>query len=314
MASDRELGRRLLGGVADHVGIVLLHREDALTGAGPLSDLDCAVAPERRGDALRAVRDVGRDLGLSIVSVWPYDTAGLGLFLVDGELSRGVQLDLLADRDGRGKYGIRTRPLVEAAQPGTGAWRRPTSVDEALYLVSKRSLKGEDHRLPELVRGLAEVPDAEMRAQELLAPHARARVAGALGWSPPPEPARMASHARRAASEARRRARRITSPAGAWVHLAVPVGHPVSASALLGVRAQDLAPPLQWLGAAPSGAIGEVQMHARSLRPRVVLTAGSGSAPRAHATVDGEGSSDVVRSRLLTALADRSRQALRAYR
>ncbi len=141
------------------VAFALLHREADLLSGDVASDVDMAVGePPRR----LLTRSVGRlhEAGLHPVVVWEYDVGGTAtVFLSTGDAHDGVQLDLLFDPEGHGKYGVRTEAVIGAAQQGE-RWPCADPHGELAYLIRKRQVKGDRLRLAELVEQAQSLPAA----------------------------------------------------------------------------------------------------------------------------------------------------------
>lgn len=284
--SRDRLARAALADLSDPSPWILLHGEAALMGDGELSDVDCAL---EAADPDRLQRQLAEMPGhLRLVAVWPYDCRGLGLFLATADLTHVVHLDLLADPDGIGAYGIRTHVLAAGAtDAGSHPWRRPDRLDQLLYLLSKRTRKGQDERVRALVDELAGQDPARVtaRADDLLTPVARTRVSRALGTAPARWSSRAAMRLRRAAEETRRRLRRLRHPIGAWVHVVDAGGGPeLAIPTHAGVLRR--AP-------APSGLSSRLRLVAVRWRRGVTVTAGPRPERGASANLDSAAIEDV---------------------
>jgi hypothetical protein len=165
------------------VPYAVLHREaDAAAGVIE-SDIDvvlgrpaCEVIP-----ALVAALS-GIDAGLAMI--WPYDTNSLTTFWLSRDCRSGVQLDLVCDPNGRGRYGLRTERALHCTERGE-RWMRLKPEVEQTYLVAKRWAKSDAVRLREIVSGNGGNYSVEL-AEQLLSPRAlRAVSAAYAGQSPP---------------------------------------------------------------------------------------------------------------------------------
>ena len=142
------------------VSLALLHREADLLSGDVGSDVDMAVGEPPRQLLTRSLSRL-HAAGLHPVVVWEYDVAGTAtVFLSTGSASDGVQLDLLFDPEGHGKYGVRTKAMIDAAKPGD-RWPRADRLGELAYLIRKRQVKGDRPRMAELVAQAQSVPAAE---------------------------------------------------------------------------------------------------------------------------------------------------------
>jgi hypothetical protein len=91
--------------------------------------------------------------GLSLVMTWEYDLGALTSFWMSKDGSDGVQLDLLEDPHGRGRYGFRTERAFRFAD--TTEWPPRLSGPAMLvYLLSKRIAKGDFDRADGIIREL----------------------------------------------------------------------------------------------------------------------------------------------------------------
>lgn len=238
----------------------LIHGEDMLEAGTLGSDLDLAFASSF-GEALDAVELAASRASLTPIVCWAYDTNSTTVVLAelraDGRVD-GVQVDLLVDPEGLGKYGVRTGPLVAASRPGR-LYPRVAPLDEALYLARKAALKAQPERLVESRGAMNGFPEAEVsaRSSTLLTGQSLATERG-LGHP-------IAWRVRRGVEEGRRAAYRIAVPLGP----AVEVGSMVTAS--------EVDRRLQ--GIAPSVAIANGRVSARlASRRNTVTLLPSGSA------------------------------------
>jgi hypothetical protein len=209
------------------VRFALLHDEARIAAGSSRSDLDLVVDRDPRRILADHVPDLHR-AGLYPIIVWPYDVAETAtVFLARPDASSGVQLDLLCDPSGLGKYGVRSRVLLE--QTGQGErWPVIRPEHQLLYLLRKRSHKGARDEVVELRRSLGDMQRTEILAEvgRLFSPPAAATVLRILdsGWDAngghegPPSSVRQGM----------RWLRRLRSPIGFWAEL---VGRDSSASA-----------------------------------------------------------------------------------
>lgn len=162
---------------ATHVPYAILHREaDAANGVID-SDVDVAVGRPATEVALNIASAV-RHAGVGLALIWPYDSNSLTTFWLTRDCKAGAQLDLLNDPDGEGRYGIRTDAALRRAERGARWLRLPPEI-EALYLLSKRWVKGDIGRIGGLLGNVGN-ESAISLADELLAPHGRRRVQAAV--------------------------------------------------------------------------------------------------------------------------------------
>lgn len=152
-----------------------------------------------------------RERGLWPVAAWPYDVGGTGsVFLATEDAAGGVQLDLLHDLQGRGRYGARSGRLLEGSVPGQ-AFPTVAPLPTTAYLVVKRHLKGMTEVAAELAGG---VDAGELReaADDALVADRAALVRSFLDGVVPPVPARPPSVTRLVG--------RMLHPVGAWLSVA----------------------------------------------------------------------------------------------
>lgn len=129
------------------ISFALLHGLDRLI-TGDVSDVDLVVSEP--GDVIvRRARASWRRNGLLPVVLWPYDIGGTAtVFLATEDAREGVQVDLLFDPNGRGRYGVKSGPLLDSVDssltPSIG------EEEQLVYLWCKRATKGQDGRLHQL--------------------------------------------------------------------------------------------------------------------------------------------------------------------
>lgn len=186
--------------------MAILHGEERLARLGHVSDVD-VVSDIAAFQAVQAAAPYWLEIGLHPIIFWPYDVGGTAtVFLATPGAEQGVQLDILYDPDGQGRYGLRSTALLEYVVPGTKFPRLHPSATQT-YTARKRQVKGD---LDAYRASLSAArPEIERVAQRVLAPRAaRELIAhGRIG------PRRMSS------SRVRRLAVRVAKPVGAWVHL-----------------------------------------------------------------------------------------------
>ena len=133
-----ELARACLAGLRDAgAKFAVLHDYEQLE-SDQISDVDIVVGQDPR-TVIRATERCGAERGLLPIILWPYDIGGtVTLFLATPDARDGVQLDMLHDPDGVGRYGVRSEILLQFVE------ERPIApvVDSAarlLYLWQKRT-------------------------------------------------------------------------------------------------------------------------------------------------------------------------------
>lgn len=204
---------------ATGLGFVVLHREAEIGKDSLGSDLDLAVEV-RADDVVRRTAGALKEVGLLPVIRWPYDIGGAVTFFLSTETGdHGIQVDLLHDPRGRGRYGLRTGELLKRAMMGK-RYPVPDPLDERLYLVHKRWCKGETSALGlelEALHDEGDIKDAHDRVQDLFALQAAGSLQLLLdGRSPKP------SGAMSRLRQLPRQLGRAVSPIGYWVEIVGP--------------------------------------------------------------------------------------------
>lgn len=209
-----ELARVCLAGLARAgVEFAVLHGYEYLE-TDRISDVDVVVGQDPR-TVIRAAEAYWREAGLTPIILWPYDIGSTAaVFLATRDARDGVQLDMLHDPDGIGRYGVRSDVLLRFVEV------RPLApvVEETarlLYLWQKRTAKGEIHRLGPLRReAIGKEPERlESMSREITGSVRAAR--GLIGAQPVSEPSRPSAVLARLS----RIANRLRHPSGAWVHV-----------------------------------------------------------------------------------------------
>ena len=212
--TDSRLALASLEGMREAgVAFALLHGLERLR-QDQLSDVDIVIA-ENPGAVVRRSMASWLTRGMMPVVVWPYDIGGTAtVFLATPDASEGVQLDMLHDPAGVGKYGIKSGALLASAGSSASV---PTVSDIAslIYQWQKRTVKRQAARLDELTR-LALAVDA----RELLA-----MSEAVTGSSRAAERMLRSEPASRAGSshpllQGSRLAQRVVRPIGFWAHTA----------------------------------------------------------------------------------------------
>ena len=203
---------------AGSVDYAFLHGEGLAASETLTSDTDLVVD--------RHVEDVARLLveqlpsrGLHPVLWLPYDVAAGALFVCTGDAMDGIQLDLVGDPGGRGKYGFRSNQLLSRAERGA-RWRTVDPLDETLYLIRKRQVKGDFLRLQAAVDQSFQWRNTciESRAHEVFPPRVATAVIKSVatgGRHHYRSPRSVAWHT----ATVLRLSRRVACPAGAWVEV-----------------------------------------------------------------------------------------------
>lgn len=125
-------------------------------GADPLSDVD-VVSLEPASVVLSALVDALSPDHLCLVMHWEYDRGGLTSFWVDPSGLRGVQLDILHDPAGRGRYGLRTEEALRGAVRGS-RYQKLNDADRLCYLAVKRYRKGDTDEVARIAQTIRQTP------------------------------------------------------------------------------------------------------------------------------------------------------------
>jgi hypothetical protein len=189
------------------VRYAILHGEEDLVRGEVDSDVDIVADRDVHGVA-RSVADKWQALGLYPVIVWPYDPGGTGsIFLTTLDARVGVQIDILYDPEGRGRYGVKSDLLLNGALAGE-QFTTVTPSQRAAYLLAKRLGKGQTS---EARRMIDLAPPAGVDLDVLrsdIADLVRAYMEGGsspTGWQRRPSPGLLLT--------------RLRNPVGAWVEL-----------------------------------------------------------------------------------------------
>jgi hypothetical protein len=200
----------------EEVRFSILHRADDLERGRVETDLDLVVGSDPM-TVIRRLTPALDDLGLLVIMVWRYDAgATRTFFLATEDLSAGIQLDLLHDPRGVGKYGIRSDRLLAATTRDGVRWPRLSNEAEFVYLVRKRLVKGQLHRAIELISDLQELDRDHLNrlADRLLVPRAAEAVKAAVRGS-----VKRAPSATPFLTRWVRLLTRLRRPTGAWIHV-----------------------------------------------------------------------------------------------
>lgn len=199
------------------VRFAFLHAEEALAQGTKPTDLDLVVDREATAVVARSAQAFA-SRGLYPVMVWVQDVGGGACVFYASEAARkGVQLDLLFDRQGLGKYGLRSQAVLDTAVRGA-RWDRLHPTAELLYLVNKRHWKADRPRLGVLLDRTRALPVNKRRAmvQQVFAGPA-ATLLERLVHAPDPLSVRRPSTPRQWMAELGRWVGRVRHPTGYWV-------------------------------------------------------------------------------------------------
>ena len=279
----------------------ILHGADRVLTQSVISDLDVVVGLEP-DDVIRRISQCLGDSGLWPIMEWPYDVGHtLTVFLATDDGREAMQLDMLNDRRGVGKYAVKSDVLLKRSVRRDGLpVVRPA--DETVYLVRKRIVKGDRAALVALsdqISGFARSEVAESMSSTLSVVGRRSVDSFLRG-----RPGVLGIRPIRSALNVLRQARRLFRPTGYWLHCASPE----MAEAVV-ERFGAYLPHAVVLGSPDSpGAI--VRLLMRRLRPGVVVTCeGAPILIRPDVTVDDE-SIDLAAPRIIEAFRARTEYRL----
>lgn len=195
----------------------ILHGADRVDSQSVVSDIDVVVGVSPP-EVIRRVSRCLESAGLVPVMEWPYDVAQTRtVFLATVDGGDAVQLDMLHDRWGLGKYAVKSDALLQRSARTNG---RPVlaPVDELVYLIRKRTVKRDATALAALRARMSEVParDLEVSIRSTLSSSGRRSVRAFVAGV---ERAR-ALRPLNGLSDLVRRVRRLFRPTGFWVHCA----------------------------------------------------------------------------------------------
>lgn len=151
------------------------------------------------------------------VVAWRYDVGGtLTAFFSTAAASDGVQLDMLHDPEGAGRYGVRSGTLLAGVRRD-GRWPRLNDLEELVYLLRKRQLKGQRASMEDLLNRarLLDGRELDTVVDRLLVPAAGSDVRRAVAGGA----VTGASVSAPVALEVARRSRRLVQPVGWWLHV-----------------------------------------------------------------------------------------------
>lgn len=298
--TNAELAVRVL----DQLGLVeprfvVLHGEPELSRGVARSDVDIAVAGDPRSIAW-SLAEVLALSGMVPIMLWPYDRNSLTVFLSDLTGDGGVQLDLVCDPSGRGRYGFCTDALIDRAVPGE-RWPCLNADDETLYLIRKRQVKRDTDEVARLLGSVSadSTPTLIARAREAFSPPASDHLAQMLstGRFTDPEGAAFDRRFRNIVANSGFYRDRLRQTVGAWVSVSgAPAG-----------RIDEALEPMR--GLLPSVEVGgplrwRRQADLHRMRARLLVTTDGESAdPRADVTVDGSMSMSELRSGIVAGMA-----------
>ena len=211
-----ELARVCLAGLTEAgVRFAVLHGYEHLE-TDRISDVDIVVGQDPRV-VIREAEGSWRERGLVPIIMWPYDIgATVTLFLATRDANDGVQLDMLYDPEGIGRYGVRSNVLLRYVE------ERPLApvVERAarlLYLWQKRTAKDQAERLDSLRQEAIGIDPDRLESMSREITGSASSAWGLVGSGVVTTPRRRLAVIARLS----RLATRIRHPIGAWVHVSL---------------------------------------------------------------------------------------------
>lgn len=285
----------------------VLHGEAEIAGGAIPSDIDTVVdaVPDQLIDRLLEQLETdgqsGGETDPSVILRWPYDRQSTTYFFADAGGNLGVQLDLVHDPDGAGRYGFKSGALLDRAEPGA-RWCRLHPDDEYLYVLRKRQVKRSEAEVARLLARIPnEVPELVNRAHQAFRPEAATALETMLTTSRYTDPGGAAfdRRIRNVAANPDYYLRRAREAVGWWV--AMPDVTPAVADEAV----KPLVPLLPRVTVAAAGGRGSVA-KAKVARKRagLYITAGTGADAGADAVIRGALDPADLRRQLVGAMAD----------
>lgn len=212
--TDPRLARASLEGMKEAgIRFALLHGRERLL-QGMLSDVDLVVSDHPLA-VVRQSAAAWESRSLMPIVVWPYDIGGATtVFLATPEATEGVQLDLLYDPNGIGKYGVKSLPLLSTAD-FSEAVPLVSSAASLLYQWQKRSVKADGARLAALSEAARGMDRSALLAVSEAVCGSRDPVARMLEGEPVTRRLHIRRHLGRRGI---RLAKRLARPVGFWAH------------------------------------------------------------------------------------------------
>jgi len=304
--TDAETAAFVLDALGDTgIEFAVLHGEQMVAEGIAQSDLDVVVGTDPAA-VLSLLKPMLASAGLLPIMIWNYDIGRtITVFLVSPDLMRGVQLDLMDDVDGVGKYGLRTKPVLKARQMGR-RWPVMNPLHELVYLLRKRQVKQDRARINDLMAEARRVPNGTLLSEVLIvfSPRVGRSVLKLIASEAPPKGIKYPRcYWMRTA---RRLASRIRRPIGIWVELA---GEPSpEVLRLLALRLEGIFPRCA-VTRRPDGLVRQLVWSLVVILPirwraGVVVSVGTGW-PAGDVSVDVHEDLDRLCERIVAAMADR---------
>lgn len=215
--NNQQIVARVVGALTDSKRrFAVLHGAERISTGQVVSDLDLVV-DHHPVDVIRTVSREIADDGLRPVMEWSYDVAEtMTVFIANRDGTAAMQLDMLHDHRGLGRYSVLSDALVARNTTRHGL---PVldPIDELVYLIRKRSEKKDAHALGLLVEqaGNASWSELEASMEAILTRAGQESVRRVLRGDSPRRPDRML----RAAASAGRAVQRLTRPTGFVVQI-----------------------------------------------------------------------------------------------
>lgn len=218
--TNASLAADVLDGLIDAgVEFAFLHGEQEAAAGVVKSDIDLVVA-NKPTSVLAVARPCLERIGVRPFVLWDYDLGHTStVFLATADASEGVQLDLMCDPKGHGKYGARTGAMLESRVAGV-RWPAVGHLHRLAYLVRKRQVKQDHERLQALLVEIRSFPAQEVGAvlRESFAPQIAGNLAEIISGRATGGSAPYSSSYR--VRDMVRKAGRLRRPAGFWVEMA----------------------------------------------------------------------------------------------
>lgn len=242
---------------AADIGFAVLHGEDRVAGGLVESDLDLVVDAHPISVLRRASRQLAK-VDLHPIVCWTYDIGGTStLFLVTSQLTEGVQLDLLHDPAGRGRYGVKSDEALARAVAGV-SWPSLDPIGGLVYQARKRQVKAQMDRFEVASERLRSAGGGASVIDSLLSPSAARQLRRALAGKRVGK-----SHAR--LRNLGRVWSRLRTPAGAWIECQGPATTALSSD--MSRKLGRVLPHVALVSRPGKGAIGEVRWWLREIAP-----------------------------------------------
>lgn len=196
------------------IGFAVLHGFERLAD-DEVSDVD-VVVDRPPSQVTRETFSQWQQAGLQPIVEWPYDIGGTAtVFLVTTDATEGVQLDMLFDPMGVGKYRIRSSALLTNTEERSGAFvvSEPGGL---IYEWHKRLEKKQAAALPSLKVRATKLDSKELLSCSCSSTGSPSTAYQLMGRRPPRKPLFRRPHLR---LRTLRLINRLRTPVGFWVHV-----------------------------------------------------------------------------------------------